>query len=189
MSYEFRILALFVFIAIMLIFDLRNPPDKRFRFKTYWFILSLGGVGALLGMAIDSITSRISIDYFIYGKGLLAGSMLKRDILALGAKAGFSAGVFAGCFLIMANPLKQHVIHLYRFISIPLLISVLLGFLLGAIQYATNIVFLDQVSFLGEDHSRLFATVWLIHIGVYLGALLGLLLVCHRVRTLGINRS
>lgn len=184
MPYEQRILALFIFIVAMLILDLKNPPFKRSRFKTYFFILSVGMLGAIFGMGVDSITSGISEDYFIYGKGLRLSDhqQFMRDVLILGAKAGFSGALVVGCVFCFFNPLKPDVRHLYYYLTVPLFMSLTFGILFGIIQYVTEIIILAQISFLGAQRGRLFTSVWMSHVGFYCGGLISLPLVCQKIR-------
>ena len=183
MTFEIRILAIFIFISIMLLWDLRNPPEKRLRLKIYSFLLITGAIGMIFGMAVDTITSRISPDYFIYGKGISIGPMWNCRVLMVGAQAGFSGAVFAGCCFFIANSFRKNVENFYLLIPVPLLISITVGALLGVFQYMTNGIVLDQVTLLlGPDRARLFTTVWMTHIGIYLGAVVGLIGACVRIR-------
>ncbi len=179
MSFSIRILALLVFIVAMLLWDLRNPPEKRARWKIYFFLLLTGTIGAMFGISVDSITSQISSDYFIYGKGLAPGPGLPGRVLLLGAQAGFSGAVFGGCCYLVAYRFKSSVEDLYPFIPIPLLMGMLWGAMVGVAQYFTNAVSLqDIILLLGADRAKLFVVVWMTHIGVYLGAVLGLIWGC-----------
>ncbi len=137
-----------------------------------------------MGMGVDSVTSRISEDYFIYGKGLRLSDhqQFRGDVLTLGAKAGFSGALIVGCVFCFFNPLKPNVRHLYYYLPVPLFMSLIFGILFGIIQYVTNIIVLDQISFLGEDRSRLFTSVWMSHIGLYCGGLISLPVVCQKIR-------
>jgi len=184
MPFTYRLLALFIFITVMLAVDLRNPPAKRRRFKLYSFILSVGMIGAFFGVGVDSITGAVSPDYFIYGKGLDAGAGLYRNILLLGSKAGFSGALIVGCVLALFNPKKDRVRHLYRYLLLPLVMSIGLGMGFGLVQYYTAWVRLEDVAFWGARQARLFTTVWMVHVGIYVGALISLPLVGQQLRRL-----
>jgi hypothetical protein len=183
MSYDLRLLILLLFIGIMLLVDLKNPPQERHRARTYSFILLTGAIGALFGMSVDMLTSQISVDYFVYGKGLSQGQALMGEILALGAKAGFSAAILGGCLFAYFNKDGSSVAHLYKYIPVPLLGSLAAALLFGAFQYYSETVRLnDAVIFFGEHRARFFTLVWVIHIGVYVGAVLGLIGACYNIR-------
>jgi len=183
LAWESRFAALLIFVTVMILFDFKNPPEKRRRFKAYSFLLTIGAIGAVFGMLIDSITSRISLEYFISGKGLTDGPQLKRDILLLGAKAGFSGALMVACAFIIANPEKTVTWPLFQFIIVPLCFSVAFAIVLGIFQYATKAVTLEGIEFLlSEPQQRLFTTVWMTHIGLYLGGFIGLLLGCFQIR-------
>lgn len=180
--YEYRILALFVFIGFMLLLDLKNPKDQRLRLKTYGFILLVGILGVLYGICIDSMTSRISPDYFIYGKGVEPGPHFYRDVLMIGMKAGFSGAVVVGVALVVTNPVKKQISPLFRLVGYPLVLSVVTGLLFGILQSLTNIIEVKGVWPLGELRAQRFANVWVIHIGIYLGGLIGLTIACFKNR-------
>lgn len=182
-TYEYRLLALLVFMAGMVAYDFKNPPGRRYRPANYGFILAAGIIGALFGLGVDVCTSRISVDYFIYGKGIPFDSSFALNVMRLGLKAGFSAGAVTGCFFLMANANKTWVLPLYAYLVLPLILAMFTGAFLGCLQFQTGwITQKDVISALGLYRARYFTTVWMTHVGVYAGGLAGMLIACGVIR-------
>src|SRR2546426_1135896 len=87
-----RCLLLVSLMALVAVVDLLRNRSQATRWREYAFILAFGGAGALVGMAVDSITSSVSRDYFIVGKGVAAGPTFMKEMLSVGACAGFCMG-------------------------------------------------------------------------------------------------
>ena len=165
----------------MLVIDLRKPAAERARFRVYSFILIVGALGAVFGMGVDSVTSQLSAEYFIFGKGLAAGSSFTGEVLALGAKAGFSGALLVGCLFSYFNPDKRNVARLYRYLIWPVTFSLAFGAVLGIWQYTSNAVTLEQIAFLPPEQARMFTSVWMVHAGIYCGALISLPIACYKI--------
>ena len=101
-----RIAALVVLMAIAAGVDLWYRRGQSMRWKEYLFILAAGCLAAVFGSLIDLITSSISPDYFIYGKGLSPDG-IRWHAMVLGLKAGFSAGAIAGAVCLFAGARKR----------------------------------------------------------------------------------
>ena len=118
-------------IAVAIIFlgvDLRQPPSCRHRWREYSFIAVCGLLAALFGLAVDSVTSRLSPEYFVLGKGIAPGPTFNAEVLELGAKAGLSAGVVASAILVFFNPRPALAFTLVRLVWMPFALAVLVGF-------------------------------------------------------------
>ncbi|MEO0446981.1 MAG: hypothetical protein AAF191_12985, partial [Verrucomicrobiota bacterium] len=77
------------------------------RWKEYGFLLASLAIGALYGVGVDQITSRISQDYFLLLKGLNR-EFFAQEIISLGAKAGIAASaVAAGVILLVHRPTRD----------------------------------------------------------------------------------
>ncbi|MBZ0166317.1 MAG: hypothetical protein K8I00_05870, partial [Candidatus Omnitrophica bacterium] len=126
-TYEHRLLALLVFVAGMVAYDFKNPPGRRYRLSSYGFILAAAVMGALFGLGVDACTSRISVDYFIFGKGIPFDNSFDLNVMRLGMKAGFSAGAVIGCFFLLANANKAWVLPLYAYLVLPLILAMFTG--------------------------------------------------------------
>ena len=181
--YVYRLLALTVFISLMLVYDLRHPPGKRYRHREYFFLLATGVAGAVFGLLTDTITSSISPDYFILGKGLSTAADFQLEVWALGAKAGFSGWVLAGGILLVVNRGRAAIGRLFRLMALSFVYSALGATLFGLLQHELRFIqFAEWNLVLGPLSAQGFTLVWCIHLGVYVGAGAGLLLACFRVR-------
>jgi len=177
-----RLAWLALFFAAAALVDLAIHRRRATRWREYAAIVALGAVGALAGMVVDAATVAISPDYFVYGKGLVRGATLTREAMALGARAGFILGAIAAGLLCMANgraseaagdlPLvaQRRVARAGLLVLLPVL---LLAPLFGAVACLLPLP-APHVQWSGPPTlARRFVVVWWIHLGVYVGALLG----------------
>ncbi|MCA8959579.1 MAG: hypothetical protein KDC38_03655, partial [Planctomycetes bacterium] len=149
----------------------------------YGFLLGSAAFGAAVGMGIDALTSSISIDYFVLGKGVAAGPGLGGRIALLGARAGTSAGVIAAAVLLIANPVPRDALRMWRCVPLVLLGALVGGAGLGLIQVGTGWPEIESLrGVLPEDRARHFESVWALHLGIYGGAILGLIVATLRWR-------
>lgn len=177
-SYEYRLAALLLFMAGMVVFDaVKNPPGQRRRWRNYGFILASGIIGALFGVGVDLCTSQVSVDYFIHGKGIPYDNSFALNVMRLGLKAGFSAGAVTGCVFVVTNADKSRVDYLFPYLVLPLLLAMFSGAVLGCFQFQTGwITQREVIAALGLFRAKYFTTVWMTHVGVYAGGLAGVLL-------------
>jgi hypothetical protein len=107
-----RVTAGVLILAGMAIADLWRRGGHATRWREYAFLLLCVAVAMAYGIANDQITSRISWEYFYYGKELapIIGSQTPPDPVALswqavriGAEATWAAGLIAGVALLLAN--------------------------------------------------------------------------------------
>ncbi len=173
--FAWRISALLLFSAAAVALDRRHPPEQRTRWREY-SVLCLGtSIGIVFGVAVDSITSSISPDYFVHGKWITSGPGFRSQVLLLGAKAGSSAGVIGTAVLLIANPHPKRAFVASRLIWLPVVGAASLGSLFGVIQSQSGLMrWSAEHALLGERRALLFETVWAAHLGVYVGALSGL---------------
>lgn len=180
--YHYRLIALAGVLGLLLLFDLRKPRGERKRHIEYFFLLSVGGLAALFGILTDTITSAIAPEYFIVGKGIDAGDAFRAGVISLGARAGFSAGIIGAAVLLAANRKGVGLRPLFTFVGLTFVGCVALGTVFGLLQHRFGWIQNPLVaSLLEPERARLFNTVWCIHLGVYVGGLLGLLTACSRV--------
>lgn len=76
-SFGARVTCLLVLMALVILVDLARNHSNATRHREYGFILLAGVVAALVGFVNDLITSSISPEFFVYGKGLAAGNGLR----------------------------------------------------------------------------------------------------------------
>jgi hypothetical protein len=182
-GFSLRLLALLAALGLFVLYDLRKPPEKRCRLKESGFLLACAAAGALFGMAADSITSSLSPDYFIHGKGIPSGPRFLASVLCLGAQAGCSAAIIGAGILLLFNADPGNVRRLISLSVLPFSLAALCGILLGVLQHQYQAARLPDVeAALGDTAARRFALVWMAHIGIYAGGFLGLVVGCLQAR-------
>ncbi len=177
-----RIALLLAFMLVVAIIDRWRNGSQATRFKEYGFILFAGLIGALLGGANDFITSTISPDYFICGKGLEPGDGFKTKAVLFGLGEGFSAGIMAGAVCLFAarykskNPPAPYQ-YLFRNLWLPVAGSILVGAILPAIASSFDPLNFssDLKDLMPPEKIQAFRTVWWAHTGLYAGTLIGLI--------------
>ncbi len=177
--------------TILAIADFTKHGRAASRWKEYAFLLCACFVAMLYGAINDQVTSRISWEYFYYGKELsqILGDRIPPDPAALhweaakvGIKATWSMGLIAGVAMLVANnPRKQK-----PQLSYPQLISLLPMILLitsfcaiigGLLGYYGCLTWMQtdfrEMTQTNLWHPRRFIATWSIHLGGYVGGLLG----------------
>lgn len=174
LSFEERLALIFAVTLAALLFDLRHPKGERHRFGEYSFLFLGAGIGLVFGIGVDAITSRISPDYFVIGKGIAPGETFRREVARLGGQAGASAGVLIAGGLLLANPQPARALRLLSRVATPLFLAIFLGAAFGALQALLGVIHLTELAEdLGAPRAEAFAVVWATHGGIYFGAFLG----------------
>ena len=186
--YSARILVLLGVLGLVAGIDLRRNRDRAQKWREYLFLLFAAAVGGLFGVGTDSVTVRISPEYFEIGKEIPAGDGFLGRVLALGFQAGFFAGAVIGMALLIANnprpgrpPLPYA--RLRRLVPIPLM-AALLTAAPASLLFARDPFGLAGAltGFVSPDRVPAFLTVWGAHTGLYLGAMIGTLVAVRRIR-------
>ena len=174
-----RVAALISLMAAMAGLELARYGKSATRWREYTFILGAGVAAGLLGSMNDLLTSSISPDYFILGKGLPADN-LWRNAAALGLQAGFSAGVVAGALCVYAatrtsaHPplvLDKLILFAWRPLALAVgLAALFLGLLSGLDPMDITTTF---TPLLESPQISLLLKVWWIHCGLYAGLIAG----------------
>jgi hypothetical protein len=198
-----RLLAGGTVLATLAIIDYHRHGPRATRWREYAFLLAVTAVTLAYGAINDQVTSAISWEYFYYGKGLseVLGDRIPPDALALhlqaalvGLKATWSAGLLVGVALLLANnparrrrPLPQ-LPYPRLLATLPLIftVTVITACLFAAAGYAGAFTLLstDFHEMLRRDEfrPRRFMLVFGLHLGGYVGALLGTAAAVLRVR-------
>jgi hypothetical protein len=190
-SLPLRIAAGAVFFVTWALFDLRRHGRRATRWREYLFLLAAVAVAMTYGVINDQITSRLSWEYFYYGKGLdaLLGPRTPPDLARLsweaakiGMKATWTVGLIIGVALLIANnpslnrPRLRYAQLITRMLLI-LLCTIAFAVALGAAGGAGWFPWLldDAQEILHHDHPRVtrFLLVYGIHLGGYAGGLVG----------------
>ncbi len=187
-SFATRFILLLGLMLVLSVIDLCLNKGKATRYREYGFILVTGALGAAIGWGNDLITSSISPDYFVLGKGLTEGATLRMEACLYGMQVGFSAGVIGGAISLFAARRKSAhppaaYATLFRLLWLPVIGAILFGFLFpilfSGFDPARFAAQLDGVI----DSGRIsqFLRVWWIHVGLYSGLAVGLLITVSRI--------
>jgi len=181
-----------IFLALAA-WDYRRNRDQATRWREYLVLLACTLAAMAYGIANDQITSTLSWEYFYYGKDLAEklGPQIPPDVVKLhlaaalvGIEATWSAGLIIGVALLLANnPSKT----IPRLSNITLVNQLPLIFLITAATAAIGawLGYTARLTRFHEDFEwmtsanqwrpRRFMAVYGIHLGGYIGALLGIL--------------
>jgi hypothetical protein len=192
-SLPYRILGGAVILLWLAVRDLKQHGRSATRWREYLFLIFCVAVAIGYGIFNDLITSRISWEYFYYGKELapILGPEIPPNSVALdhaamriGAMATWWAGLVIGAGLLIANnPSRRYpqltfhrlAIRLIGFILITLICALLLGFV--GHEYWLNWISEDfrDISDMNLWRPRRFMTTYGIHLGGYLGGAIGMI--------------
>lgn len=181
LSFLARLGVLIAVLAAICAWDFYRRGRQATRWREYLFLVTAGAVGAAVGVANDLITSSISPDYFLLGKGVPGGAGFQSRVIELGAHAGFFAAVVAVGIYLLANARRDGrrplpLGGLARQVAKPLFCALAGGVVLGGVAAAWPLESALQSEVLRslEPAAReRFVTVWGVHIGLYVGLLLG----------------
>jgi len=176
--------AIFLLLALI---DLARRGRQATRWREY--LLLLAAVVAALGYGVinDQITSRISWEYFYYGKELATSlgpatppdpRKLHWAAALVGMKATWSAGLIFGAMLLLANNPRRGRIRLRNrellaWLPRILLSAVVCAVLFGVVGYLGGLTSLNEdfPVFLHDNlwRPRRFMCVYGVHLGGYIG--------------------
>ena len=179
--YWCRIALLLLVLSLAAGIDWLWNRQKATKWREYGFVVVSGIVGTVFGLLNDLITSSISPEYFIFGKGLDPGEGLTLRAGVLGMEAGFSAGAIAGAICLYAStrndgrpPLAYRRLlgFLWRPVALAVTMAIVLALFFRQLDPFGLSIQLDGI--LASQQMERFLTVWRIHAGVYLGLLMSL---------------
>jgi len=171
-------------LGLMLVVSLldfyRNGPQAT-RFREYGFIMITGALGGLIGFVNDLITSSISPEYFILGKGIEESPDLRIQAGLFGLQVGISAGVIGGAVCLFATGQKSGYPPAKFSRLLPLLWMPVAGAILCGVALPLGFSKFDPAQFSSQLDTLLdakgisrFRQVWWTHIGLYAGMVVGL---------------
>jgi fructose-specific phosphotransferase system IIC component len=182
-SFSSRVILLLGLMALISLVDLWRNGARAVKYREYGFVLFTGVIAALTGFVNDSITSSISPNYFIIGKGLEENSNLRLQAAMYGCRAGFAAGVVGGAVLLYAARRKSAHTPLEISRIWPMLWMPLAGAAVCGVVFPVVLSRFDPAHFelqlagvLSPEDVARFRSVWWIHVGLYFGMTLGLML-------------
>lgn len=190
-SLPIRIAIGLTIFATLAIVDYVRHRERATRWREYAFLFSCVLLAITYGILNDLITSRISIEYFLYGKGV--GEHVSAEVLArpeahrrvldlhavrIGAVASWSVGLIAGAALLVTNTVGRRPRLTMRSLAAciwPIVVLAITcavaGGLLGARGAFTGWS-ADFNEMVARDEMRpyRFMSVFGIHLGGYVGA-------------------
>jgi hypothetical protein len=188
MPLKYRVLIIFLTFLIVGIIDYKKNPRNPGRAKEYLFLFSMVIIAMLYGIIHDFITYYISPDYFVLGKGIeSAKDGFNIDVVKLAMMALWWVGLLIAVIFLIANNSRKHTPQLryptlYRLTIYPLSISIVFAVLIGSFFYLYGLRFNDWLPELASmTAQRRFMTTWGVHIGSYLGGLVGLVVAVIRI--------
>lgn len=186
-------LGIFTTLAIV---DYRAHRERATRWREYAFLFLCVLCAMAYGILNDLVTSRISIEYFLYGKGVAARvsgevaanperhrGTLDLEAMRIGTLATWSAGLIAGATLLVTNTLGRRprlrmgqMLWTIPSIGVAAMTVAALGGWVGSTGFFTRFSD-DFTEMLARDEMRpyRFMAVFGVHLGGYVGALLGLI--------------
>jgi membrane associated rhomboid family serine protease len=202
-----RVVAGILVLAGLAIWDRRRNREKATRWREYLFLVAATLVAMAYGVINDQITSRISWEYFYYGKELEEKlgqatppdrARLSWEAAKIGMMATWSAGLVAGVALLLANNPKKD----RRQLSYRELVGVLPRLLVITIAFAVMggiLGYLGALTFIGDDfrvmvqedlfRPRRFMCAYGVHLGGYVGGAVAIVYSVWRVRRLRARAS
>ena len=102
-SFSYRVTLLLGLMLVVSLVDFYRNGARAVKFREYGFIIITGAVGGAVGFVNDLVTSSISPEYFILGKGLEESPDLRIQAGLFGLRVGFSAGVIGGAVCLYAS--------------------------------------------------------------------------------------
>lgn len=180
-------------LIVLAISDLKRHGKSATRWREYSFLLLCVGIAMVYGMMNDQVTSRISWEYFYYGKELapIMGPQTPPDRGAMdwqaariGAAATWWVGLVIGAAMLIANnPSRKYpqlsyrklIGHLPAFIGIVILCAAIFGWL--GHQHLLNWMGQDfrEIAEMDLWRPRRFMMVYGIHLGGYVGGIAGMI--------------
>ena len=175
------------FFLIYALLDLRKNRSKATRWREYLILLLSVFIALCYGAINDQITVRISPEYFLYGKELAPvvyghPDHLPWEATKVGLKATWTAGLLIGVAILLANnphPLLPQLSYKLLIRKLPLIILFCIS---GAILFGT-LGYLGTLAFASDDFREMirhneyrpyrFMAVYGIHLGGYIGGLVG----------------
>jgi hypothetical protein len=177
----YRVALLLGLMMVAVAVDCWRHGREAARYREYSFIWIAGLLGGVIGFANDCLTSSISPDYFIIGKGLEAGTNIRFQAGMYGFQAGLSAGIVGGAVCLFARAKNsrfsaEQMRRLIQALWMPVAGAAFLGLVLPIIAGGFDPMGLSARldSLLNADQIIRFKRVWWIHTGLYAGLVVGL---------------
>jgi hypothetical protein len=180
-SFSYRVALLLGLMLVVSLLDFYRNGAQATKFREYGFIIITGALGGTVGFVNDLITSSISPEYFIFGKGLEESPDLRIQAGLFGLQVGFSAGVIGGAVCLYASRRKSayppaKFSRLFQMLWMPVAGAILCGIALplGFSKFDPARFSSQLDPLLNAERISRFRQVWWTHIGLYAGMVIGL---------------
>jgi hypothetical protein len=180
-TYPYRVSLGVAFFLTLGVRDWRKHPEDPKRAKEYLFLLYAMLCAIAYGVVHDQITSTISPEYFLAGKGLADDPRPFRwAVTVLAIHASYGVGLVAGALLLIANnPSPSRPQLAYRELAplalLPLAFAAALA-VAGGVADLGDPFHLERKlkGVVAPPRTARFLFVWGVHAGSYAGAVIGL---------------
>jgi hypothetical protein len=180
-------------LVALAIYDLHEKGGEATRWREYVFLLLCVAIAIVYGIVNDQITSRISWEYFYYGKELapILGpqtppdpTALSLQALRIGTTATWWAGLIIGAAMLIANnrsrigaqlPYRRLIARLPVVIIITVISAVFFGF--AGYRYYLNGISPDFENLTNANYWRphRYMAVYGAHLGGYIGGAMSII--------------
>ena len=178
-------------LAALAIWDIRTHGRRATRWREYAFLLVCVAVAIVYGVVNDQVTSRISWEYFFYGKDLAKvlgpetppdSFALSREAAKIGAMATWSVGLILGVAILIANNPRRDrsqvsFRELMKLLPIVLAITVAFAIVFGVLGWFGLLNWISQdfreMARMNMFRPRHFTAAYGAHLGGYVGGLIG----------------
>lgn len=168
------------FFSVRSWMDFKKNGAEAYAWKEYAALLGCALAGAAFAGALDSITARLSPEYFTLGKGVADDPRFALRVVARGVQSGFATGAVLGATLLFVSG-KKRPGRGPAFREIVPGVATAVAF---AGVFAAGAAFLpagmrpltldaDTARTLGPAVTEAFDRVRTLHLGAYVGALCG----------------
>lgn len=189
-------ICIFVVLAVV---DYRRNRERATRWREYLFLLLCMIAAICYGIVNDLITSRISVEYFLFGKGVaervgadviahpeLHRGRLDLEAIRIGTLATWWMGLIVGTAILMTNSvgrrpvlIRRRLVRLLPMIAACAVGCAIVGGVIGASGWLARLS--DEFALMvARDQMRptRYMAVSGIHLGGYLGAFVGFVAAC-----------
>ncbi len=194
-TFTTRCVALLAFALVVSALDFARAGRRATRWREYALLFLAAAMGAACGALTDAVTSRVSPPYFEIAKGIVPGAGFHARAVALGAQAGAGYGALLGGVLMFAagrgfasDPAAvRRVVRACFTIPAWALAAGAVALTVRAVSRISPAWFREW-SWLTEEEVQRATAVWLGHLGLYAGALIGTIVVIRDLRRLKSRR-
>lgn len=188
-------------LATMAIVDYRRHRERATRWREYAFLATCAALAIAYGIANDLITSRISVEYFLYFKNVVQRvsvevaahpeahrGTLDLEAMRIGTLATWSVGLIVGAAILVANTIgsrpRLQMRRLLRLLPLVVVSAMPCALVLGWLGYHDHLPWIRENFAEPSRRPRNLMCVYGIHLGGYAGGAMGTVAAVARVALL-----